>query len=86
MNYPKKKNLSIIVPTYNESENICRLLEKISKNVYSQILSLPIYPSISKRQQNIVIHNIEKYGLLRNNSSLQCLRIINLENHRVCLI
>ena len=32
-----------------------------SKNAYSQILSLPIYPSISKRQQNIVIRNIEKY-------------------------
>jgi dTDP-4-amino-4,6-dideoxygalactose transaminase len=32
-----------------------------SKNAYSQILSLPIYPSISKRQQNVVIHNIEKY-------------------------
>jgi dolichol-phosphate mannosyltransferase len=29
----KKKNLSIIVPTYNESENISRLLEEISKNV-----------------------------------------------------
>jgi len=29
----EKNFLSIIVPTYNESENICRLLEEISKNV-----------------------------------------------------
>jgi dTDP-4-amino-4,6-dideoxygalactose transaminase len=33
-----------------------------SKDAYSQILSLPIYPSISKKQQDLVIHNIEKYG------------------------
>ena len=32
-----------------------------SKGVYSQILSLPIYPSISKKQQDLVIHNIVKY-------------------------
>ena len=32
-----------------------------SKNAYSQILSLPIYPSISKKQQDLVISNIEKY-------------------------
>jgi dTDP-4-amino-4,6-dideoxygalactose transaminase len=32
-----------------------------SKDVYSQILSLPIYPSISKKQQDLVIHNIGKY-------------------------
>ena len=32
-----------------------------SKNAYSQILSLPIYPSISKKQQDLVIHNIERY-------------------------
>ena len=32
-----------------------------SKDVYSQILSLPIYPSISKKQQDLVIHHIEKY-------------------------
>ena len=32
-----------------------------SKDAYSQILSLPIYPSISKKQQDLVIHNIEKY-------------------------
>ena len=32
-----------------------------SKEAYSQILSLPIYPSISKKQQDLVIHNIEKY-------------------------
>jgi len=31
-----------------------------SRNAYSQILSLPIYPSISKKQQNLVIHNIER--------------------------
>jgi|TARA_B100001105_G_scaffold161098_1_gene129617 dTDP-4-amino-4,6-dideoxygalactose transaminase len=32
-----------------------------SKDAYSQILSLPIYPSISKKQQDLVIHHIEKY-------------------------
>ena len=32
-----------------------------SKDAYSQILSLPIYPSISKKQQDLVIHNIERY-------------------------
>ena len=32
-----------------------------SKDAYSQILSLPIYPSISKKQQDLVIHNIKKY-------------------------
>ena len=32
-----------------------------SKNIYSQILSLPIYPSITKKQQDLVISNIEKY-------------------------
>ena len=32
-----------------------------SKDAYSQILSLPIYPSISKKQQDLVIHNIGKY-------------------------
>ena len=32
-----------------------------SKDAYSQILSLPMYPSISKKQQDLVIHNIEKY-------------------------
>ena len=32
-----------------------------SKNAYSQILSLPIYPSISKKQQDLVISCIEKY-------------------------
>jgi len=31
-----------------------------SRNAYSQILSLPIYPSISKKQQDLVIHNIER--------------------------
>jgi dTDP-4-amino-4,6-dideoxygalactose transaminase len=34
-----------------------------SKNAYSQILSLPIYPSISKKQQNLVINNIKKYEI-----------------------
>ena len=34
-----------------------------SKDAYSQILSLPIYPSISKKQQNLVIRTIEKYGI-----------------------
>ena len=33
-----------------------------SKNAYSQILSLPIYPSISKKQQDLVISCIEKYN------------------------
>jgi dTDP-4-amino-4,6-dideoxygalactose transaminase len=32
-----------------------------SKNAYSQILSLPIYPSISKKQQDLIISCIEKY-------------------------
>ena len=32
-----------------------------SKDAYTQILSLPIYPSISKKQQDIVISNIKKY-------------------------
>ena len=32
-----------------------------SKDAYSQILSLPIYPSISKKQQDLVISHIEKY-------------------------
>jgi len=32
-----------------------------SKDAYSQILSLPIYPSISKKQQDLVINNIKKY-------------------------
>ena len=32
-----------------------------SKYAYSQILSLPIYPSISKKQQDLVISCIEKY-------------------------
>ena len=31
-----------------------------SRNAYSQILSLPMYPSISKKQQDLVIHNIER--------------------------
>jgi dTDP-4-amino-4,6-dideoxygalactose transaminase len=37
-----------------------------SKDAYTQILSLPIYPSISKKQQDIVISNIEKYGADQN--------------------
>ena len=37
-----------------------------SKDAYTQILSLPIYPSISKKQQDIVISNIEKYGAEQN--------------------
>ena len=32
-----------------------------SKDVCSQILSLPIYPSISKKQQDLVINNIKKF-------------------------
>lgn len=32
-----------------------------SKDAYTQILSLPIYPSISKKQQDLVISHIEKY-------------------------
>ena len=34
-----------------------------SKDAYSQILSLPIYPSISKKQQDLVINNIKKYKI-----------------------
>jgi dTDP-4-amino-4,6-dideoxygalactose transaminase len=32
-----------------------------SKDIYSQILSLPIYPSISKKHQDLVINNIKKF-------------------------
>ena len=32
-----------------------------SKSAYSEILSLPIYPSISKKQQNLIISSIKKY-------------------------
>ena len=32
-----------------------------SEQIYKEILSLPLYPSISKKQQDLVIHNIEKY-------------------------
>ena len=32
-----------------------------SKDAYTQILSLPIYPSISKKHQDLVINNIKKY-------------------------
>ena len=32
-----------------------------SMDAYSRILSLPIYPSISKKQQDLVINNIKKY-------------------------
>ena len=32
-----------------------------SEQIYKESLSLPLYPSISKKQQDLVIHNIEKY-------------------------
>ena len=32
-----------------------------SRDLYSQILSLPFYPSISKKLQDLVINNVEKY-------------------------
>ena len=37
-----------------------------SVHVYSQILSLPLYPSISKKQQDLVINNIKKYKIWSN--------------------
>ena len=32
-----------------------------SEQIYKESLSLPLYPSISKKQQDLVIHNIKKY-------------------------
>ena len=44
------KNLT---KTYGKLDN--------SEQIYKESLSLPLYPSISKKQQDLVIHNIEKY-------------------------
>jgi dTDP-4-amino-4,6-dideoxygalactose transaminase len=44
------KNLT---KTYGKLDN--------SKQIYKESLSLPLYPSISKKQQDIVINNIKKY-------------------------
>ena len=40
-----------------------KVIDSLSNSVhaYSQILSLPLYPSISKKQQDMVINNIKKY-------------------------
>jgi len=34
---------------------------KNSSKIYNEILSLPLFPSITKKEQNIVIQNILKY-------------------------
>ena len=44
-------------------KKMARVIDSLSNSVhaYSQILSLPLYPSISKKQQDMVINNIKKY-------------------------
>ena len=44
-------------------KKMARIIDSLSNSVhaYSQILSLPLYPSISKKQQDMVINNIKKY-------------------------
>jgi len=44
-------------------KKMAKVIDSLSNSVhaYSQILSLPLYPSISKKQQNLVINNIKKY-------------------------
>ena len=44
-------------------KKMAKVFDSLSNSVhaYSQILSLPLYPSISKKQQNLVINNIKKY-------------------------
>ena len=44
-------------------KKMAKIIDSLSNSVhvYSQILSLPLYPSISKKQQNLVINNIKKY-------------------------
>ena len=44
-------------------KKMAKVIDSLSNSVhvYSQILSLPLYPSISKKQQDLVINNIKKY-------------------------
>ena len=44
-------------------KKMAKVIDSLSNSVhaYSQILSLPLYPSISKKQQDMVINNIKKY-------------------------
>jgi len=44
-------------------KKMAKVFDSLSNSVdaYSQILSLPLYPSISKKQQDMVINNIKKY-------------------------
>ena len=44
-------------------KKMAKIFDKLPNSVdaYSQILSLPIYPSISKKQQDLIINNIKKY-------------------------
>ena len=44
-------------------KKMAKIFDKLPNSVdaYSQILSLPIYPSISKKHQDLVINNIKKY-------------------------
>jgi len=46
-------------------KKMARVIDSLSNSVhvYSQILSLPLYPSISKKQQDLVINNIKKYKI-----------------------
>ncbi len=43
-------------------KKVSKVIDKLSNSVdaYSEILSLPIYPTISKKQQDLVINNIKK--------------------------
>ena len=49
-------------------KKMARVIDSLSNSVhvYSQILSLPLYPSISKKQQDLVINNIKKYKIWSN--------------------
>ena len=46
-------------------KKMAKVFDSLSNSVhaYSQILSLPLYPSISKKQQDLVINNIKKYKI-----------------------
>ena len=46
-------------------KKMAKIIDSLSNSVhvYSQILSLPLYPSISKKQQDLVINNIKKYKI-----------------------
>jgi len=49
-------------------KKMAKIIDSLSNSVhvYSQILSLPLYPSISKKQQDLVINNIKKYKIWSN--------------------